>query len=192
MILISVAPILLSRYVFLIADNMMLSKEATLDALTGLYAYRYLSLSLHKQFEKMQPPSGSLSVIFFDLDHFKNINDTYGHEFGNIVLKAIAATLKKNTRSEDLVARYGGEEFCLLMRNVPIDTVLACAERIRENVKQLKFNQPGVDEIHVTISGGISSTTSSSFETGDALLKAADSALYTSKNSGRDKITIYS
>jgi CHASE2 domain-containing sensor protein len=102
-----------TRYVMLIVENIVLRKEAVTDGLTGLYLYRYFELHLKRELKNALHGNKNLALVIYDIDHFKNINDTYGHEFGNVVLKRIAKSLKDHSRRNNIIARYGGEEFCI-------------------------------------------------------------------------------
>jgi len=130
----------------------------------------------------------NISFLFIDIDYFKKVNDTYGHEVGDIVLKKVALAIKQSVRVGDTVARWGGEEIVLSLLGADLRDAGAKAEAIRKRVEELSF--VGVPELKVTVSiGVVSSEASSNFE---ELMKKADEALYQSKNSGRNKVTVYS
>ncbi|MFH0804455.1 MAG: GGDEF domain-containing protein [Candidatus Zambryskibacteria bacterium] len=130
----------------------------------------------------------NISFLFLDIDHFKNVNDTYGHKVGDIVLKKVAEVIRQSVRVGDTVARWGGEEIVLSLLGADLHDAGAKAEAIRKKVEELTF--VGVPELKVTVSiGVVSSEISSNFE---ELMKDADEALYQSKNTGRNKVTIYS
>ncbi|MEK7635041.1 MAG: GGDEF domain-containing protein [Patescibacteria group bacterium] len=129
-----------------------------------------------------------LSFLFIDIDHFKKINDTYGHDTGDLVLKKVAETIKRSVRTGDTVARWGGEEIASSLLGADLNDAKAKAEKVRKNIEKLEFNQ--ASDIKVTVSiGVVSSEVSSNFE---ELIKKADEAMYQSKNSGRNKVTVYS
>ncbi|MCK5451038.1 MAG: diguanylate cyclase [Candidatus Omnitrophica bacterium] len=192
-ILIVIPSILLygGRYVNLAIENMMLKKESITDGLTRLYGYKYFDLRLKLQLKKTLTGGKSFSLEMYDIDHFKNVNDTYGHEFGNVVLKAVAGVLSDNCRKSDTVARFGGEEFCILMPGAKQENALKHADRIREKIKALEFTTEKGEEVKITISGGIVSTEEYISDDHLNILRAADTALYSSKDTGRDKISIF-
>ncbi len=129
-----------------------------------------------------------ISFLFFDIDHFKKINDTYGHATGDLVLKTVADTLKKDLRVGDIIARWGGEEFIAILLGANEEQAKMKAEQIREEVEKIVFDEP--QDLKVTISIGVSE-----FEDGktfEDLVNHADEALYSAKNSGRNKVIRYS
>ena len=180
-----------SRYVVIAAENARLRKESATDGLTQLYVYRYFELQLRINFKKALKEQRLFALIIFDIDHFKRINDTYGHEFGNEILRAFAWILKNNSRKVDTVARYGGEEFCVLAPGMKNRHVLGYTERIREKFKGMKFGAPGGGTVGVTVSAGIVTTENFTPENYADFIRAADSALYKSKKAGRDRITVF-
>ncbi len=129
-----------------------------------------------------------ISFLFLDIDHFKNINDTYGHDIGDEVLKTVADTLKKDLRVGDIVARWGGEEFIAILLGANEEQAKMKAEQIRGEVEKIVFEKP--EGLKITISIGVSE-----FEDGktfEDLVKHADEALYASKQNGRNRVTTYS
>lgn len=129
----------------------------------------------------------NISIIFFDIDYFKNVNDTYGHAVGDIVLQKVAQTIQSNLRTGDTLARWGGEEMIASLLGASEEDALAKAEEIREKVGALTF--PEVSGLHITISSGVvSSEKNLSLP---ELIKHADQALYSAKNSGRNKVVAY-
>lgn len=129
-----------------------------------------------------------ISFLFLDIDHFKNINDTYGHDVGDEVLKTVANTLKKDLRVGDIVARWGGEEFIAILLGANEEQAKMKAEQIRAEVEKIVFEKP--EGLKITISIGVSE-----FEDGktfEDLVKHADEALYASKQNGRNRVTTYS
>ncbi len=160
-------------------------KDSITDRLTGLYNYAYFIDELKRE-EARSERSGSLfSLMIFDLDFFKQVNDTYGHEKGNILLQGVANILKANARRMDIVARYGGEEFVVLMPDSN-GAEMEAAERIRKKVEEAEFWGIAEKPLKITISSGVCTyptDASSMFE----LLDKADKGLYTAKNTGRNK-----
>ncbi len=156
------------------------------DQLTTLYNRYYLEESGSKSFAYTKRHQAQLSVAMLDIDHFKNVNDTYGHDVGDVVLKAVALLLKDNVREEDVVARIGGEEFVIIFKDTNIKDSFSKVENIRQKVQASSPNN-----IEITISIGMTQINASS-ESFDALLKQADQALYEAKESGRNQTKIYS
>lgn len=162
--------------------------EATVrDRLTGAYNRHFLDERLKSEWSHATRHDARLSVLFVDADHFKKVNDTYGHAGGDAVLKALSATLGKAIRGEDVVARYGGEEFVILVRGAGPDAVAQVAERVRAEVASKPIAHEG-KEIAVTVSIGTATHEAGKFESADALVAAADAALYKAKESGRNRV----
>jgi diguanylate cyclase (GGDEF)-like protein len=159
------------------------------DNLTELYNYAHFIDRLRHEQYRADRDNSHFSIIIFDLDHFKRVNDTYGHEKGNVLLKAVASILKMNARRMDTVARYGGEEFVILMPESR-GSELEMAERIRKKIEETEFI--GIDEgpIRVTISGGLCTYPNDATSLDDLLTKA-DKALYFAKMDGRNRTCTY-
>lgn len=163
-------------------------KLAITDSLTGLYSRRYFTEIMRKEISKARRNAGVFSLIMIDVDHFKDVNDTYGHLVGDDVLKSIGAELEKNTRQEDVLARYGGEEFVVLLPGITAAAALFVAEKLREAVKrEIVIRVDGHEPRHVTFSGGVSCYPESG-KTMEEIIDAADKALYSAKTDGRDRI----
>ncbi|MBI5124266.1 MAG: diguanylate cyclase [Candidatus Omnitrophica bacterium] len=180
-----------SRYVVIAVENMVLGKEAVTDGLTGLYLYRYFELQLKRELKNAFYSRKNLALVIYDIDHFKRINDTYGHEFGNIILKSIARNLLAHSRKDNIIARYGGEEFCIIVPGMKRDDAIKYAERLRNLVSFLEFKTDKGEIAKVTMSAGIVTIVDAASENTTDFIKAADSALYKSKAAGRDRITVY-
>lgn len=129
----------------------------------------------------------NISIIFLDIDHFKNVNDTYGHDVGDVVLCKVAETIQATLRTGDTPARWGGEEIVVSLLGADEKNALAKAEEIRTKVEALTF--PRTSNLQVTISAGVAS--SEKEETVSKLIKRADQALYSAKSSGRNKVIAY-
>jgi diguanylate cyclase (GGDEF)-like protein len=128
----------------------------------------------------------NISFLFLDVDHFKEINDNYGHDIGDLVLKEISVTIKQSVRTGDTVARWGGEEMVVSLLGASLYDAQDKAEDIRKNIEEMKF--PAIPDLHVTVSiGVVSSEDSSGFED---LIKSADQALYLAKESGRNQVAV--
>ncbi|HTB46374.1 MAG TPA: PleD family two-component system response regulator [Acetobacteraceae bacterium] len=158
---------------------------AMTDPLTGLYNHRYLMRHLRNLMEGKQ--ARELAVLMIDVDHFKTVNDDYGHAAGDRALHAIAATLRDNTRVFDSLARYGGEEFVVVMPAAGGDDAATAAERLRAAVEGLGFEPGPGQRCRLTISIGIAWTADATM-TPETLLRAADLALYDAKRSGRNRV----
>lgn len=163
-------------------SNKSLARLATKDGLTGVYNRRSLSEILeHKMAVKGYDDAGFI-VMMLDIDHFKNVNDTYGHGFGDVVLCKFTEAVQSVLRKQDVLARYGGEEFVLALDHVEAKRALEIAERVRETVKAIRFDH----ELQVTVSIGV--TCLRNGDTVDQLLQRADQNLYKAKQSGRNKV----
>ena len=165
-------------------------KEATHDTLTNLFNRRQFEERLGTETKKAFESQSNLSIIMVDIDHFKKVNDTFGHDGGDKVLREIASLLKNSVRQQDTVARYGGEEFVLLLPGVSLDPTNMVAERIRRLVENTLFDM-GQTQIHITISLGISNFPIHRVKSKEELVKMADLALYEAKKGGRNQVYIF-
>lgn len=160
---------------------------ALTDSLTGVFNRRYVSAHLPRLMERSWESQKPVAILMFDIDHFKTVNDTYGHGVGDEVLREVANRTNRNLRNFDLVARYGGEEFIVVMPDTDRDAAYAVAERLRRRVGEETFAVSAqVAEITVTISIGVA-VVDGVGDTADAILKRADDALYQAKRSGRNR-----
>ena len=160
---------------------------AVTDPLTGLYNRRYLDAHLASAVARASATEKPVCVLIFDIDHFKTINDTYGHDAGDDVLKDFSDRLKKGVRGIDLVVRYGGEEFILVMPETDAAFASGVAERLRCDVEKVPFATRSHTNIPVTVSIGIAEWRGAS-DSADALIKRADEALYAAKHAGRNRV----
>lgn len=169
-------------------ENYHLSLSLALtDELTGLYNRRFLFAHLDQLCERVAHGGPGAAVLLFDLDHFKEINDTYGHAAGDEVLRQLAARVLRLVRDVDLVARLGGDEFVVVMAETPLSEALAIAERLRLAVANEPFAvKASRDPLRLTISIGVASA-AAGHNTSDALLAGADDCLYRAKNAGRNR-----
>ena len=165
--------------------NRQLQSFAIKDPLTRLYNRRYLSEQLSIHTEIAQKKETPFSVIMLDIDHFKKINDTYGHLVGDCVLQNVARILHQETSSRDIAGRYGGEEFLLLLFDSNLEEAASLAEKIRLHIENTLFTKGNV---HLTISGGVAAYTDG-MEALD-LIAVADKNLYHAKQTGRNKIVV--
>ena len=159
---------------------------AVTDSLTGLYVRRYFMVKLQEELHRAQRYNNILSVVMADLDRFKNINDSYGHDAGDRVLKTIGKFLQQNVRDVDVVARYGGEEFVIMIPEAANDAAHILSERVRKNLAGMKFeNLPPI-----TVSLGIATFPHDGMDAED-LIRKADAAMYAAKRAGRNRIVKY-
>lgn len=169
-----------------IADLFQAVKEqAITDGMTGLYNRRYFEEYIKKEAIRAMRQKQKFTVIGLDLDHLKQINDTYGHNYGDIAIKAIAEVLKSNARSIDIAARMGGEEFNLILPAVDIEGGCIAAERIRKAIESVELDKIG----HITASLGVATYPDQSDDIQE-LLELTDQAMYESKRNGRNRVTI--
>jgi diguanylate cyclase (GGDEF)-like protein/PAS domain S-box-containing protein len=166
-----------------------LRQQAMHDMLTGLFNRRYLEVALDKELQRATRGGTAVGLMMVDIDHFKQINDTYGHLIGDEVLQAIGAFLRERIRGEDIVCRYGGEEFTLMLPNASIDETRRRAEELREAIKTLPLRVGTHALPPISLSIGIAVFPSHGTN-GDALLRVADAALYQAKLGGRDRVVV--
>ncbi|MEW6109673.1 MAG: sensor domain-containing diguanylate cyclase [Nitrospirota bacterium] len=171
-------------------EKTRLEKLAITDYLTGIYNIRYFYHRIIEEFSRAQRYSFPLSCIMLDIDHFKNINDIYGHKTGDMVLKEFAQLLKKHSRKSDVLARYGGEEFIILLPQTSLEGALTEAERIRIFIKEHKFKSIK-NKKRLTVSIGIAVYPHTDIKTHDDLISSSDDALFAAKGRGRDQIVIH-
>ena len=164
----------------------MLEKLSVIDHLTGIPNRRYGLERLAEEWRMWRRKEQPFTVIGVDVDHFKQVNDTYGHDVGDVVLTSVACTLRDSLRAVDILARVGGEEFLVLCPDTDAEGAAICAERLREAVKDTKIEAGGFDG-NVTISVGLAEA-DSDLESSDELLKRADEAVYRAKALGRDQV----
>jgi two-component system cell cycle response regulator len=160
---------------------------AVIDGLTGLHNRRYLDSHLQTLFDRSTTRRRPLSVMMTDIDHFKAVNDKWGHDGGDRVLREFAARLRKNVRGIDLACRYGGEEFVVVMPDTPAPIAEKVAERIRAEIASAPFVVADGTAIEITVSVGVSSLKPYA-DSMDALMKRADVALYEAKSGGRNRV----
>lgn len=159
---------------------------ALIDPLTGLHNRRFLNAHLGTVLQQMQEQGKPVSLVVADVDHFKAVNDTYGHDAGDEVLRAVAQRILANIRSFDMAARLGGEEFVVVMPDTPPEDAMAAAERLRAKIAELPLAVVGGRAICVTASLGVAASIRG--DESAALLKRADQALYAAKRDGRNRV----
>ena len=168
-------------------SNLLLQELAQTDPLTRLFNRRNLYEKLEIELNRCFRGENPLSLIMADIDHFKRINDQYGHQVGDKILVRVANLLKKQLRAYDMAARYGGEEFCLVLPETGLEAALEVAERIRRNAEMMSFG-PELEKDRLTISFGVAAFEGNAKGSMDELIRLADDALYDAKNSGRNQV----
>ncbi len=160
------------------------------DDLTGLFNHRAMQQRLTEEFQRAKRHNEPLSVVMIDADHFKSVNDTHGHLFGDVVLHRLAEIIRDSVREIDIVARYGGEEFLVILPRTHFSGALAVADRIWRCVKEARFTD-NTTEHNMTVSLGLSFYPNARVHTVDDLVRCADEALYRAKREGRDRICLH-
>ena len=179
----------LSEFIAMSISNAVLyeqtSKLAVTDGLTGISNRQSVEKSLQIEFERSKRYNSPLSLILLDVDHFKGVNDTYGHQKGDEVLIAFASLLKKACRANDIAARYGGEEFLMILPQSNAQGAFKIAERVREEIMRISFTG-NESNFAVTVSCGVAEF-NKDYESINKLIAAVDQALYEAKNGGRNR-----
>jgi diguanylate cyclase (GGDEF)-like protein len=163
----------------------LLNKKAMIDGLTGLWNRGYLNERLTEEVASARRHKRQLSLIMIDADHFKSINDVYGHGFGDIALRGIASVVQDCCRTEDVACRYGGEEFAIILRDTDALAARVVAERIRTAVAASPFTR-GAISVNATVSIGVAEWS----PIAEDMVERADQALYAAKQAGRNRVTI--
>ncbi|TIW43682.1 MAG: GGDEF domain-containing protein, partial [Mesorhizobium sp.] len=166
-----------------------LRQQSIRDPNTGLFNRRYLEETSSRELRRMERSSQPLAIIMLDVDHFKQFNDTFGHEAGDLVLKQVAATLIEHARDSDVVSRYGGEEFALVMPGASLEEGAQRAEALRQAIKQLHLAHRGRTLGTVTASFGVAAYPEHGAGWAE-LTNAADHAQYDAKAEGRDRVVV--
>ncbi|GFO59414.1 diguanylate cyclase response regulator [Geomonas silvestris] len=171
--------------------NELLKRLTNIDHLTNLFNRRYLAEILDGEFFRARRNKEELSLIIFDIDYFKKVNDTFGHQNGDIVLSAVAQLAQRQLRAYDSAARYGGEEFVLVIPGTGLSGAVMAAERLRQAVLEHSFPAP-MEDLTVTISLGVATYPSPTVDSVDSLFRRADEALYRAKQNGRNRVEVMS
>jgi diguanylate cyclase (GGDEF)-like protein len=177
----------------LIVKNRALSEVSTRDTLTGLYNRWYVLEKIDSEINRSLRHGSPMSVLMLDLDHFKRINDTYGHQVGDQVLQWVGKTLKESCRVYDVAGRYGGEEFCIVLPETKVGSTSAVADRIKAKMESTTLRIGDVT-LNVTASigiAGVDSNPTAELLSPAALLDRADRALYSAKHHGRNRIEFW-
>jgi len=176
----------LANQVAIAIENVHLYEESIADGLTGLYHQKFFKLRLKEELVRSKRHKHPLNLVMIDIDHFKKVNDDYGHLMGDMILKELASVLKKSTRLEDIVARYGGEEFAIIVPFTSKEDIGEVVERIRAKVEKMKVSGVGI-----TISVGVGHFDCKNTELNYRdLIKRADDALYLAKRKGKNRVEI--
>ncbi len=167
----------------------VLRSQSIRDPLTGLFNRRYMEESLEREVRRADRNQECVTLLMIDIDHFKRFNDTFGHQAGDTLLRALGDFLSQRTRGQDVACRYGGEEFVLILAGASTDAACKRGELLREELKQLAVQHAGQVLGRITISIGISAFPGHG-TTAETLLRAADQALYRAKKEGRDRVVV--
>jgi len=168
--------------------NRELERLSISDGLTGLFNHRHIHALLNEEFERADRTGERLTVAMFDLDRFKTVNDTHGHQAGDRVLEQMADILRESAREIDRLGRYGGEEFMVLLPDTSIDDAEVFVERVRREVARRPFNIGGDDPLRMTISAGVAAYPHADVASPETLVRLADEALYAAKSTGRNRV----
>jgi len=166
-----------------------LKKQAMIDPLTGLANRRYIDQVLDNKIDEQQRYGLKFGLLFVDIDHFKAVNDSYGHDVGDKVLQVVASTMSTVLRTSDILGRWGGEEFIVIVLNVDEKHLLGVADKLRTSVEKARTEYQD-RQIEVTISIGAAISDSGQTDTKAELLKKADDLMYTSKIKGRNRVSV--
>ena len=178
-------------------NNERLKRVGLTDPLTRINNRRFFDQRLNEEIGRSMRANEPISCLFIDIDHFKSINDSYGHQQGDFILREVARLIREQLRNCDVIARYGGEEFSVLLANTPEQIAWDVAERIRRSVDQYTFHLPETDKnVHVSVSSGIATLAALQgledvSKLGRILVENADHALYDAKSDGRNCVRSY-
>lgn len=184
-----------SQFGYFLRDESELEAEqkllemASYDALTKLFNRGVFNVHIQREFERSRRYARDMSLVMLDIDHFKDLNDSHGHQAGDFVLQELARIIQANVRGNDSAARYGGEEFSIILPETSIVGAAIQADRLRREVEEKIFQLEGQD-VHVTISIGVAASEKNMKQV-EQLIKAADMALYQAKGHGRNRVCIF-
>jgi diguanylate cyclase (GGDEF)-like protein len=159
------------------------------DPLTGLYNRRFMEETLEREILQAERNQHPLGVVMLDLDHFKQFNDNFGHQAGDLLLREVGALLQSQIRGGDIACRYGGEEFILILPNAPLENILQRLDALRLAIKKIDVKHGSQPRVIVTVSAGLAMFPEHG-DTSENLLSAADRALYCAKAGGRDRVMV--
>jgi diguanylate cyclase (GGDEF)-like protein len=164
-----------------------LRQQSIRDPLTRVFNRRYMQETLDRELARAARTQRPVGIVILDIDHFKRVNDTYGHQAGDTVLQDLGQLLLANLRTCDVASRYGGEEFVVVMPDASPEDARVRAETLREKAKALQWRHEGAPPLTITISAGVAAFPADG-KTGHVLLRSADAALYRAKEEGRDRV----
>ncbi|WP_370978674.1 GGDEF domain-containing protein [Agaribacterium sp. ZY112] len=170
------------------AENQRLQELVRTDVLTGLFNRRHLNYCLDQELERTCRSGQATTLLIVDIDHFKSVNDNYGHLVGDKALQLLAATIKNTVRKLDIACRYGGEEFAIILPASTNAIGARVAERLRKNVENNTLTLDDVSELKITISIGIATSSKGQNLAPKQLISSADEQLYKAKESGRNRV----
>ena len=177
------------RFASIAIENANLYWQATTDRMTKLFSHHYFQQNLEDEIARAHRYGTTLSLIMFDIDHFKKFNDTYGHLQGDLIIKEIAKILRASVRTIDFTARYGGEEYAVILPEVNLKGAVVVAERIRRTIEAHSFSgEEG--PLFVTVSIGVAEFKPARMRSASQLIADADKALYQSKEMGRNRVSV--
>ena len=169
--------------------NQQLEQQSQRDALSGIYNRAYFDRQMSAEVKRSRREQRSLAIILFDIDHFKKINDTYGHDAGDHVIREFCELVRSSLRDIDIFGRWGGEEFIAALPHTDLRSARSTAERIRERFSNRLFEANGFEAFSVTVSIGVSDIRAGRISL-QQMIKDADNALYEAKNAGRNQVVI--
>jgi diguanylate cyclase (GGDEF)-like protein len=171
----------------------LLERESITDPLSGIYNRRYLERRLEEEFTRVQRYGTPLSILLIDIDHFKEVNDRFGHQAGDLVLSYLGKLILNGIRASDIAARYGGDELMIISPNTSLALAGALAERLRSQIEAhalILSSEPGQrHEINITVSIGVAACSDGTCD-GHALIEQVDAGLYHAKSSGRNRVFV--
>jgi two-component system cell cycle response regulator len=178
-----------------VVNRARLLRSGFTDVLTGWHNRRYLTVRLGEELARARRDRNRLVCLMLDVDHFKRVNDTWGHAAGDVVLQELAQRIESQVRASDVAARYGGEEFVVLLPGTDVESASRLAERIRKEIAASPISLPGGEHVTITASIGIAEVSPGPDEKdlktlGDSLIARADVALYAAKSAGRDRVVV--
>lgn len=163
----------------------VLQEFVRLDELTGLFNYRHFLHSIESEVDRVRRSGLGLSLMMLDIDHFKKFNDRWGHEAGNVALKALGRAVQTTVRRTDIPCRYGGEEFAVILPDTPLIDAVNLAERLRSNIEALRITV-GDDAVSITVSFGVDAFTANEMVDASSFVSRVDAFLYEAKEAGRN------
>ncbi|MFW6360106.1 MAG: diguanylate cyclase, partial [Spirochaetota bacterium] len=179
----------IAHFASIAIHNAVLFEMSTTDLMTHLKLRHYFFTVLSKRIQHLSDSNAKLSVIMADIDHFKHVNDTYGHQAGDEVIKSVSFIIRNNLRMDDIGARYGGEEFVILLHDTDESQAYIIAERLRKKVAHCNFKSYGCGDT-IRISLGVVEYNPEIDGSADELIRRVDQALYHSKENGRNQTTV--